>query len=91
MIDMIESDADKLVEAPVVKRAETMAAARTKARVEGMFTQVDCLGKQARLHVAAGGSKLLLLVSDASSWPCAVQPEYRGTGLWAGAVQAGCS
>ena len=67
MIDMIESDADKIVEAPVVKRAETMAAAPTKARVQGMLTQVDCLGKRARLHVAAGGSKLLLLVSDASS------------------------
>jgi Flp pilus assembly protein TadD len=67
MIDMIESDADKLVQAPIVQTAEHVSDVPAASRVEGMLTQVDCLGAQARLHVAVSGGKVFLLVRDASS------------------------
>lgn len=67
MIDMIESDADKIVEAPVSRRSNIQEAAPTLSSVQGVLTQVDCLGRRARLYVAVGGSRMLLLVSDSSS------------------------
>ena len=67
MIDMIESDADKIVQAPEVRPSKPSDAASSRSRVDGLLTQVDCLGAQARLHIATGKGKVLLLVRDPSS------------------------
>lgn len=64
LIDMIESDADKIVLAPTSTAPVAPAARATPSRVEGMLTQLDCLGSQARLHIAAQGGKVLLLVRE---------------------------
>lgn len=64
LVDLIESDADKIVIAPETKRRESAVAAPPTSRVEGMLTQVDCLGRQARLHIIAASGKVLLLVRD---------------------------
>ena len=67
MIDLIESDADKIVQAPTQKKTEAAAAIAVPVQLEGMLTQVDCLGSKARLHVATRDGKALLLVRDSSS------------------------
>lgn len=65
LIDLIETDADKIVEAPKREKPEGAVAAVSPERVEGWLTQVDCLGKKARFHIATRKGKLLLLVQDA--------------------------
>jgi Flp pilus assembly protein TadD len=67
LLDLIESDVDKIVQVPERKQRETAVAAPRLSRVQGMLSQVDCLGAQARLHVMTPERKVLLLVRDASS------------------------
>jgi Flp pilus assembly protein TadD len=67
LLDLIESDVDKIVVAPPGKKADASAAAPPISRVDGVLTQVDCLGKRARLHIAVPGGKVLLLVTNAGS------------------------
>jgi hypothetical protein len=65
LIDLIETDADKIVTAPGRRKADpAVVAAAPAPRVQGMLTQVDCLGKQARLHLVTANGKLFLLVRE---------------------------
>jgi Flp pilus assembly protein TadD len=65
LIDLIETDADKIVIAPAPRKANPeVVAAPPSSRAEGMLTQVDCLGKQARVHVVTSHGKLFLLVRE---------------------------
>ena len=66
MIDLIESDADKIVQAPIDPKPTVAVAIPTNTRLEGMLIQVDCLASKARLHVATNTGKVLLLVRDSS-------------------------
>lgn len=66
LLDLIDSDVDKIVIAPEVRRHEASAAPGI-IRTDGMLSQVDCLGKQARLHILIAGGKVLLLVKDAGA------------------------
>ncbi|HYP05809.1 MAG TPA: tetratricopeptide repeat protein, partial [Bryobacteraceae bacterium] len=67
LLDLIDSDADKIVLAPEPKKETQSAATSVNTRVAGMLSQVDCLGAQARLHVTAKNDRVLLLVRDAAS------------------------
>lgn len=67
LMDMIESDIDKIVAAPEVKKPDAAAAVAVGSRIEGMLTQVDCLGRLARLHIASPKGKIFLLVRDPSA------------------------
>jgi Flp pilus assembly protein TadD len=67
LLDLIESDADKIVLVPRENPPDAAASAPAALRVDGMLFQVDCLGKQARLHIAIPGGKILLLVRDAGA------------------------
>jgi Flp pilus assembly protein TadD len=69
LLDFIESDADKIVVAPQIKHRENAVATPATLQLEGFLTQVDCLGRRARLHVVTSTGKVLLLVRD----PGAVQ------------------
>jgi Flp pilus assembly protein TadD len=83
LLDLIESDADNIVVAPFVRPTSPVDAAPALARLDGMLTQVDCLGKQARLHIAGPRDKTFLLVRDASS------VRLRGTGAFNIEMQCG--
>lgn len=67
VLDMIESDADKIVQGPPAPRIQTSDSSPTLSRAEGMLMQVDCLGSQARLHITTSSGKILLLVRDPSA------------------------
>ena len=77
LLDLIESDADKIV----WRRAQSKASQRTAApvvrSVDGMLSQVDCLGNQARLHIAVPSGKVLLLVRDRDLFVCVAAPVLR--------------
>lgn len=53
--------------APKNEDAKTLHGSKSDSRVEGMLTQVDCLGSSARLHVVSGSGKVFLLVRDPGS------------------------
>jgi tetratricopeptide (TPR) repeat protein len=67
MIDLIDSDADKIVQLPSPEERQAPVAIPSPERVQGMLTQVDCIGRRARLHIALNKGKILLLVNDASA------------------------
>ena len=80
-LHLIETQADLIVRnlphSPVLAIAgsssksdegtNTLHGAKSDSRVEGLLTQVDCLGNSARLHILSGNGKVFLLVKDPGS------------------------
>ena len=68
-LNLVQSDADSVVHAPVKDREAGVRWARPEgiASVDGLLIQVDCLQDKARLHVVHDGRKTFLLVRDAGS------------------------
>ena len=65
LMELIDTDADRIVTAPSPRKVNPVSASTPPtSRVEGMLTQVDCLGKQARLRVMTATGKMLLLVRE---------------------------
>jgi Flp pilus assembly protein TadD len=77
LIESADLTVHNLPDAPVVAIARsssktdegtnTLRGAKSDIRIEGILTQVDCLGSSARLHLLSGNGQVFLLVKDPGS------------------------